>query len=88
MVWGRNVLDSKCIKVIMYKLDFYGIRGSTHKWTLIVETAVWPIPFLINVFTALEGSQVFFCFVFSSSFFFPAMNRSDRREMPLRLSQT
>ena len=25
--------------------------------TLIVETAVWPIPFLINVFTALKGSQ-------------------------------
>ena len=25
--------------------------------TLIVETAVWPVPFLINVFTALKGSQ-------------------------------
>ena len=25
--------------------------------TLIVETAVWPIPFLISVFTALKGSQ-------------------------------
>ena len=25
--------------------------------TLIGETAVWPIPFLTNVFTALKGSQ-------------------------------
>ena len=26
---------------------------------LIVETAVWPIPFLINVFAALKGSQLY-----------------------------
>ena len=26
--------------------------------TLIVETAVWPIPFLINVPTPLKGSQL------------------------------
>ena len=26
--------------------------------TLIVETAAWPIPFLINVLAALKGSQV------------------------------
>ena len=28
--------------------------------TLIVETAVWPTPFLINVFTALKGSVLIF----------------------------
>ena len=28
--------------------------------TLIVETAVWHIPFLINVFTALKGSVLIF----------------------------
>ena len=28
--------------------------------TLIVETAVWPIPFLINMFTALKGSHFYF----------------------------
>ena len=32
--------------------------------TLIVETAVWHIPFFINVFTALKGSQFYFLFVF------------------------
>ena len=30
---------------------------------LIVETAIWPISFLINVFTALKGSQFYFSFV-------------------------
>ena len=30
---------------------------------LIVVTAVWPISFLINVFTALKGSQFYFLFV-------------------------
>ena len=31
------------------------LRG---KETLKVETAAWPIPFLINVLAALKGSQV------------------------------
>ena len=26
----------------------------------VAETAVWPIPFLINMFTALKGSQFYF----------------------------
>ena len=30
----------------------------------MVQTAVWTIPFLINVFTALKGSQ-FFLFLFA-----------------------
>ena len=33
-----------------------GRQPSTDE-TLIVETAVWPIPFLINMFTALKRSQ-------------------------------
>ena len=31
--------------------------------SLAAETAVWPIPFLINTFTALKGSQFHFYFI-------------------------
>ena len=34
---------------------------------LVAETAVWPIPVLINIFTAIKGSQFYFyftCFVY------------------------
>ena len=27
----------------------------------VAETAVWPIPILINVFAAFKGSQFYFC---------------------------
>ena len=50
-----------------FKKDFcirnfncYTIDGFTDRVTdetSIVETAVWPIPFLINVFAALKGSK-------------------------------
>ena len=33
----------------------------------IVETAVWPITFLINVFTALKGSQFYFLFAITAA---------------------
>ena len=29
---------------------------------LVAETAVWSIPFLINMYNALKGSQLFFIF--------------------------
>ena len=28
--------------------------------SLVAKTAVWPTPFLINIFTALKGSQFYF----------------------------
>ena len=34
---------------------------------MIVETAVWPIPFLINVFAALKGSQFYFLFAITAA---------------------
>ena len=34
-----------------------GARLAGFDETSIVETAIWPITFLINVFTALKGSQ-------------------------------
>ena len=33
----------------------------------MVETAVWPNPILINVFTALKGSQFSFLFVITAA---------------------
>ena len=32
-----------------------------------METAVWPIPFLINVLTALKGSQFYFLFAITAA---------------------
>ena len=43
--------------------------------TLIVETAVWPIPFLINVFTALKESQFYFLFAITAAGVVPYRGR-------------
>ena len=39
-----------------------------HCRDLIVETEVWPMPFLINMFAALKGSQFLFLFVVQYKF--------------------
>ena len=31
---------------------------------LVAETAVWPMPFLINMFTALIGSRFYFIYIY------------------------
>ena len=39
---------------------FTASKGSNNYFYSVAETVVWPIPFLINMFTALKGSQFFF----------------------------
>ena len=47
--------DARCCQIFKYRVT---------EEAQIAKTAVWSIPFLINMFTALKGSQFFFCFLF------------------------
>ena len=45
--------------VFIFGSFFARIQRVTEE-ALVGQTAVWPIPFLINMLNALEGSQVYF----------------------------
>ena len=54
-------VESCKISVVLFGSMLSNLKGTDE--TLIVETAVWPISFLINVFTVLKGSQFLFIFM-------------------------